>query len=446
MSVSSERQTSGGHAKTSSTSRATRSAQPDGSQFRITDDGNNPLYLRGVLDTSANVKAWLGTKPIFGKLIFKTVGIDPFIGSYVQDKVIHQGHIVCCGRVLSEAADVGMTPGKLRDARLLLVGEIMTPVKPTGMDLPPNEAREAYIAAVDALRTGSNLSYICDGSREGFLQAGGSEEEWTETPLSEGTAIKLMAYFATCKLSQPPLSPVAMITYAFVAMSKRGIVSEEFCTKIVEGIRQDVGTSMTMSAEVIKLMWTYYGDVIDDIVAENLFSRWKDELPANALRLRITLEQTLNTGLTTLIVTVRGVADHPTFPWDRLIELSPFSSEMAALKHAVETVGNNKYYGYRKDLGDARGTLYKNLSYVAKELLVKVNGETALNRYAGFPRRPAQAPIVNSMIEAYINRLNAFGQDPEKNPLSTPSSSEVYKAICELRNRYITVYQHATTM
>ncbi|EYC23204.1 hypothetical protein Y032_0015g2519 [Ancylostoma ceylanicum] len=181
---------------------------------------------------------------------------------------------------------------------------------------------------------------------------------------------------------------------------------------------------------------------MDDLVADTLFAHWKNELPANTLCLRITLEQTLNAGLTTLTVTVRRLADHPSFPWDQLAQLSPYSSELAALKNAMDVVGDNRYYGFRKDLGNAKSTLYKNLAYIAKELLIKVNGEIALGRYAGFPRRPAQAPIVNSMIEAYINQLHNYGQDPEKNLLRPRCELASYVAIRERRDRYITIYQH----
>ncbi|WKY02148.1 hypothetical protein Q1695_015845 [Nippostrongylus brasiliensis] len=310
------------------------------------------------------------------------------------------------------------------------------------MDLPQPEVQEAYVTGVSALRPNTNISYICNATREGYITAGGTADEWSETPLTLTTATKLMAYFVTTQMNQPLLSLVAMLTYSFVAMSKRIIVSDDFCTMVVDAIRQDVGISMTMTADFIKQLWCYYGDVMDDLVAANLFAMWKEELPPNTLRLRIILEKTLNTGLTTLTVTVRGLSDHPSFPWDQLIELSPYASEMAVLKHAIEVVGDNRYYGYRKDLGDARGTLYKNLSYVAKELLIKVNGETALRRYAGFPRRPAQASIVNSMIEAYINRVQNYGQDPGKYALRAPCKSDAYNEIRRLRDRFISLYQH----
>lgn len=413
-------------------------------RYQVVKNSNDQaLFVKGVLDTPENVRAWLGTRSIFNKLIFKNLKIPPFCDNYERDAVIHQGHILCFGRMLSESPGGGMSSSVLRDARILLVGEIMTPVKTSGIDLPTEEAQQEYVSAVSMLRTDTNITYICNATKDGYIATGGTADEWDQIPLQLDTATKLMQYFASVPMTQSPPMPVAMLTYAFVAMAKRGTVSDEFCTKIVEGIKQDVGVTITMVADTIKTMWMYYGDVMNDLVAGTLFELWKDELPNNALRLRITLEQTLNAGLTTLTVTVRGLTDHPTFPWDQLIELSPYRSEMEALTNAVKAVGDNKYYGFRKDLGPAKGTLYKNLSYVAKELLIKVNGETALNRYAGFPRIPAQGPIVKSMIESYINRLHDYGTDPERHTLRPACSSALYVRLCALRTEFASVYLHA---
>lgn len=48
---------------------------------------------------------------------------------------------------------------------------------------------------------------------------------------------------------------------------------------------------------------------------------------------------------------------------------------------ALRAVGDNFYYGFKRDLGAARSTQYKILGYVARELLIKINGEITLRRY-----------------------------------------------------------------
>lgn len=46
-------------------------------------------------------------------------------------------------------------------------------------------------------------------------------------------------------------------------------------------------------------------------------------------------------------------------------------------------------------------TKYKNLTYVAKELLIKVNGEASLRTYSGWTRRARFQAIVDELIAKY---------------------------------------------
>lgn len=48
-----------------------------------------------------------------------------------------------------------------------------------------------------------------------------------------------------------------------------------------------------------------------------------------------------------------------------------------------------------------KSTLYKSLSYIAKELLIKVGGQQSLTQYAGFPVRIADKAGFDVMIADY---------------------------------------------
>ncbi|VDL71456.1 unnamed protein product [Nippostrongylus brasiliensis] len=181
--------------------------------------------------------------------------------------------------MIAESSEGGITPILLRDARLLLIGKIVTPVKTLWMDLPTVQAQDAYAAGVSALRSDTNISYICQAPHQGYISSGGTERD--EESLTLAAAVKLMNYLASTKMTQLPSSPVTMLTYSFVAMAKRGTVSEEFFSKFVEGIRQDEGVTIAMIAQSIKQLWSYYGDVMSDLVAENLFAMWINELSPN---------------------------------------------------------------------------------------------------------------------------------------------------------------------
>lgn len=56
--------------------------------------------------------------------------------------------------------------------------------------------------------------------------------------------------------------------------------------------------------------------------------------------------------------------------------------EMTNFTTAVGLVNGNQYYGFNKSLGAARSTQYSSLAYIAKELLITLNGEVSLKKYA----------------------------------------------------------------
>jgi len=57
--------------------------------------------------------------------------------------------------------------------------------------------------------------------------------------------------------------------------------------------------------------------------------------------------------------------------------------ELVSWETARGIIGENLYYGFKRDMGAARSTLYKSAGYVARELLIKINREKTLLRYAG---------------------------------------------------------------
>jgi len=68
-------------------------------------------------------------------------------------------------------------------------------------------------------------------------------------------------------------------------------------------------------------------------------------------------------------------------------------------------------------MGAARSTLYKSIGYVARELLVKINGERTLLRYAGLIGNIKNKQALDRLIEQYINRYMAKDIEQRKNVL-----------------------------
>lgn len=139
--------------------------------------------------------------------------------------------------------------------------------------------------------------------------------------------------------------------------------------------------------------------MINDENIADVFIRWTALIGQKSLRLALTIQQAAGTGLTTLIVIGNAIKSYPDFDWAQ-VRLH-FPQEWNNFTRAVQVVNNNPYYGYRKDLGVVKSTLYKNLSYIAKELLIKVGGQQSLTQYAEFPVRIPDKAGFDVLISDY---------------------------------------------
>uniref|UniRef100_A0A8D8W6Q7 Uncharacterized protein n=1 Tax=Cacopsylla melanoneura TaxID=428564 RepID=A0A8D8W6Q7_9HEMI len=91
------------------------------------------------------------------------------------------------------------------------------------------------------------------------------------------------------------------------------------------------------------------------------------------------------------------------FPWHRIAVLFP--RDWANYQLALTAIGNNVYYGFRRDLGPAKSTGFRNLTYVATQLLIKCGGETNLRSHGGLPTTCSNKPQTSAILEAYLERM-----------------------------------------
>jgi len=88
----------------------------------------------------------------------------------------------------------------------------------------------------------------------------------------------------------------------------------------------------------------------------------------------------------------RAINTFPTFLWAKIEHIT---GEITKYHAAAILVNGNRYYGFKKDLGAAKSTNYKNLGWVANELLLRCNGEVSLKGYHGWIRVPTKAAIAD---------------------------------------------------
>ena len=72
------------------------------------------------------------------------------------------------------------------------------------------------------------------------------------------------------------------------------------------------------------------------------------------------------------------------------------------MSQAFVEVGRNKYYGFRQSLGSATSTGFKNVAWVAKEILVQMGKGDSLKDYQGWITRPECDTVLNELIQGWI--------------------------------------------
>ncbi len=217
--------------------------------------------------------------------------------------------------------------------------------------------------------------------------------------------------------SRPMITPLAAYTCAVTAMAKKGMVSQHCLDKIIDGVKSDLGRQIALSTELIR---RYHDRFPITLTRENVARRMKaieDIIPEENMRLKIIIRQAALSGLTCITTIKKAMDTRPDFPWARVCALFP--GEAQAATEAFRVIGDNPYYGFTSTMEGVASIRYKNLAYVAKEVLIRYLGESDLKNYAGFPRTPMYPDRVAAIFDAYRADEEPAGAPAENQALLT---------------------------
>lgn len=365
----------------------------------------------GPADNAGFYAKWLRTDPLYDSFFLCSLDLDPFHETYSDELVPTMAYLAWYGRHLV------VNPGKPVNRSNVLVAmwaDLMAPCIGANQIMAQDQAREALKKAVTALLRPEVITTVSDATLATYTaEVGGRVEgEWTRT--AEGiapaytpeNAIRVLKHLARRAGAAFSIGGVSMIVHVYLATLKRGTMSDTFIDKIIEGMTTDLQiTNLRIDALACRSFFALFGEKINERTIALVTEHWSGLLPVPALRLRLTVQQAAGSGLTALSVTGRSIRLYADFNWSRISQLYP--DEWQNFSAAVALVGNNVWYGFKKDLGIVSSTKYKNLTYVAKELLIKVNGEATLRNYAGWTRRAKYQAVVDQLIAEYEGNKTA---------------------------------------
>lgn len=196
-----------------------------------------------------------------------------------------------------------------------------------------------------------------------------------------------------------------MYALVYISLAKRGNISPQKLNSVAQAITEETNMAVTISAEDIKVCNRNLGPYVTHLNAQNVMDTLRQNMVDFSLRLTITVQQSVRCGMTSYWCIRTAVSLFGNFPWPALSALIP--DDFVAFNVAVRLVGNNEYYGFNPDLGNAAHTKYKSLAWTAIQLLIRFRAAQygSLANYAGRGRPDRQVEI-DALIEAYVPPVN----------------------------------------
>lgn len=114
--------------------------------------------------------------------------------------------------------------------------------------------------------------------------------------------------------------------------------------------------------------------------------------------------QTVGAGLTCFTLIKIAITTYSDFPWNEVAQI--LNPEFGNWLAAAAAINDDPYYGFKSDLGAAKSTLYKNLAWVAAQLLIRVGRMYTLQQYMGIPAIVKDQGKLTTIISDYIRHRN----------------------------------------
>lgn len=349
----------------------------------------------GVATNRAYLAKWLVAEELYGKLCIFNVNHGILNGSFTGKNICQMVQLISRVRFFTKH-----NTRKNVQAEILAMAELHGGLLPEEHYLNEANSQAEIIAVAKALAKEETCASLgLEITPFGYLN-GDDFVAHTEAALTLDQAIRYI--FACTQANLSALAgPINTLVCTIISYCKRGIVSDEFLIKIADGMKDDIaGSIIRLNRDVISTFYRVYGRYINPNNAKQLFDHWKSIVPENCIRLSVTIQQSCGSGLTQLMTIHRAIVAHDDFPWHKIAANLPV--EWSLYMAATEAVGSNLYYGFAQDLGVAKASGYKSIGWVAKELLVHLEGDRALNNYQGWARGPANSGIIKKIVDDYL--------------------------------------------
>lgn len=192
-----------------------------------------------------------------------------------------------------------------------------------------------------------------------------------------------------------------LYTVAFLALSRRGEMTHRKLQSVCSQLQEQFNSQIELEQSLIRYVYQQIGPLIPEEVIRDMFDTWADDMKDLSMRLRVTLEQSAESGLTQYHTIRKALLEFPDFDWATIAGL--LAQDFQNFRAAMTAVGDDRYYGFKKDLGPAAATKFPSLAWLARGLFVKKGGPeaVALQQFRGWIGAPLHERRLQTMIDAY---------------------------------------------
>lgn len=349
------------------------------------------------------METWLGEDPVLTSIHYRNVQYGILNDDFNDQRVPTVFRLLAIGRLLANADN---TAKVLQTSLVSAIGEMLASAVPDNRILDQGPARASLIASVHQLRTHQLSNMFINVAEapygaiiEGLRPVGWRADDWTSNEFE--ACYRCLLYMAVRAVPNVKLRGELAVAYILVAVMKRGTTSPGFLTKVSNDLQSELGHAVDLNEDIIKKLYNFFGRYVNAENIEAIAASWTELLPGHIMRLRLTISQIAGSGLTCLTTIGKALKDYDDFDWVSIQRMFPV--EWNRFLAAVAAVGNNPYYGFNTNLEVVKSTNYKSLAFVAKELLIRAGGMSALKAYGGFPRNIPNEQQVMNMIRDYID-------------------------------------------
>lgn len=379
---------------------------------------DRPAGLRvipvGGADNAAVFASVVSTAGVM-RCMLRQCDIAPFTREIIRDNRLGVGDVTLAAALCSIRAgmmDAGERAGAV--ARQQVIAEILAPNWREDNCMDQEEARvelerilanpanfgrqQWFLDVIHQLPTTGPDDHVVQGVYNRNTLA------WVGAPTLEDK-LRLIRAVAVHPASRIHMRSPYIVVLLLVAFSTRGQLTAQKLQRIKDELRTVMPVLADMlDANEITTTFANFGECIDDTNAHIIFARWLRHVPRAAIRLRVLLSQAAGSGVTSLDMIAEALSAHVDFPWHMVARRYP--DEWAAVQQGLRAVNGRIYAGYAGNLGAVRATLFRRITWVAKELLMAF-GNNSLKNYRGGAEDPTMVETVKAWIKANVEAMGA---------------------------------------